>query len=201
MPKAPKTPAAAAAPAAAEPRYFAAPDDLRQWLAQHAATATVLMVGFMKKDSGQPSITWPESVDEALCAGWIDGVRRRIDDTRYQIRFTPRQRSSHWSSVNIARMAVLIAEGRVSPAGLAAFEARTAARSGQAAYEQAEMPELSAAETRAFKKHRAAWAYFQAQPAGYRKRMVWRIVSAKQAATRQRRLALLVQACEEGQRL
>ena len=113
-----------------EPRFFATPQDFRAWLEEHHAGAGELLVGYYKKGSGRPSITWPESVDEALCFGWIDGIRRRIDDESYSIRFTPRRARSIWSAVNIARAGELIAEGRMTPAGLAAFEARDEARVG-----------------------------------------------------------------------
>ena len=183
------------------PTYFATPADFRAWFAGHAATSTELLVGFMKRGTGQPSITWPESVDEALCFGWIDGVRRRIDDERYTIRFTPRKASSHWSAVNIARMAVLQAEGRMTPAGLAAFERRTEARSRQASYEQLVEPGLAADELRQFKRNKAAWAYFQARAASYRRKLVWWVVKARQPATRVRRMARVIQACEAGEQI
>lgn len=183
------------------PTYFATPADFRAWFAGHAATSTELLVGFMKRGTGQPSITWPESVDEALCFGWIDGVRRRIDDERYTIRFTPRKASSHWSAVNIARMAALQAEGRMSPAGLAAFDRRTEARSRQASYEQLVEPELAADELRQFKRNKAAWAYFQARAASYRRKLVWWVVKSRQPATRVRRMARVIQACEAGEQI
>ena len=186
---------------AGEPIYFEDSASLRRWFAEHALDATELIVGFMKKDSGHPSVTWPEAVDEALCVGWIDGVRHRIDEARYKIRFTPRKASSHWSAVNIKRVAVLQAERRMTPAGLAAFEKRTEAKSMKAAYEQPTMPELNAAQLEQFRRDRAAWAYFQTLPAGYLKRVVWWVVSAKQAATSEKRLGILIQACAEGRRL
>ncbi len=186
---------------ASEPVYFATPAELKRWFDAHAAQATQLIVGFMKKDSGHASITWPEAVDEALCVGWIDGVRHRIDDERYKIRFTPRKASSHWSAVNIKRMAVLQAEGRMTPAGLAAFERRTEAKSMKAAYEQTEMPELSAEELALFRHDALAWAYFETLPPGYLKRVIWWVVSAKQQTTRDKRLAVLIAACRDGKRL
>ncbi len=184
-----------------EPVYFENPAALRRWFAEHAGHATELIVGFMKKDSGHPSITWPESVDEALCVGWIDGVRHRIDDERYKIRFTPRKVSSHWSAVNIERVAVLQAEGRMTLAGLAAFERRTEARSKKAAYEQENMPELSEADRQRLRQNPDAWKYYQTLPPGYLKRVVWWVVSAKQAATRDKRLGILIQACADGKRV
>ena len=146
-------------------------------------------------------MTWPEAVDEALCVGWIDGVRHRIDEERYKIRFTPRKAGSHWSAVNIKRIAVLQAEGRMTAAGLAAFEKRTEARSMQASYEQAAMPELTAAEIDDIRQDGPAWTYFGSLPAGYLKRMIWWTVSARLPATRQKRLQLLIQACAQGKRL
>jgi uncharacterized protein YdeI (YjbR/CyaY-like superfamily) len=184
-----------------EPVYFETPEAMRRWFVEHAATEQELIVGFMKKGSGRPSVTWPESVDEALCFGWIDGVRHRIDDERYKIRFTPRKAGSHWSAVNIKRVPILQAEGRMTAAGLAAFEKRTEAKSKQAAYEQDTVPELSADEQALFRQNAAAWEWFNKQPPGYRKQMLWRVVSAKQVATRVRRLGLLIQASAEGRRL
>lgn len=184
-----------------EPVYFATPAALGRWFKKHGGDATELVVGFMKVDSGVPSVTWPQAVDEALCVGWIDGVRHRIDDERYKIRFTPRKPSSHWSAVNIKRIAALQAEGRMQPAGMAAFERRTEEKSVRAAYEQPTMPELNDVEIALFMKNAKSWAYFESVPPGYRKRVVWWVVSAKQLATREKRLDLLVQACAEGIRL
>jgi uncharacterized protein YdeI (YjbR/CyaY-like superfamily) len=183
------------------PAFFANPAQFRAWLSEHATTATELMVGFMKRDTGMPSITWPEAVDEALCVGWIDGVRYRIDDSRYKIRFTPRKASSIWSAVNIERMTVLTAEGRVQPAGLAAFARRSETKSRTYAYEQAETAELSSSEQQLFDTHGGARAFFDAQPAGYRKKLLWWIASAKQQSTREKRLRALIAASEAGQRL
>ena len=184
-----------------EPIFFANIAALRRWFKVHASTAPELIVGFMKISSGKPSVTWPESVDEALCVGWIDGVRHRIDDERYRIRFTPRRAGSHWSAINIARIAVLQGKGRMQPAGLSAFERRTEANSRKAAYEQELAPELDVAEAKQFKRHRHAWAYFEAQPTGYRKRMTWWVVSAKQLQTRQQRLLRLIDASTNAKRL
>src|SRR3954454_4745898 len=121
---------------AMEATFFATPAEFRAWLQEHHDSETELLVGFYKKGSGKPSITWPESVDEALCYGWIDGVRRSLGDEAYTIRFTPRKKRSVWSNVNIRRVGELIAEGRMRPAGLAAFEARTGERSGIYSFEQ-----------------------------------------------------------------
>ena len=127
----------------AEPRYFAKAGDFRRWLAKNAATAPFLVVGFMKRGTGVPSMTWPQSVDEALCVGWIDGVRQRIDAERYKIRFSPRKPGSTWSTVNIARATALLGEGRLTTAGMAAFGRRIARKSGIYAYEQETEPELN----------------------------------------------------------
>lgn len=158
-------------------------------------------MGFMKIGSGQPSVTWPASVDEALCVGWIDGVRHRIDDERYRIRFTPRRAGSHWSAINIARIAVLQTEGRVQPAGLAAFQRRTEAKSRNASYEQETEAVFDVSDAKQFKQNRAAWAFFDAQPSGYRQRMTWWVISAKQLPTRQKRLLRLIAASADATRL
>ncbi len=200
-PRAAKPKPGAAKSASAAPVFFATPAEFRTWLRRHGATATELVVGFHKVGSGRPSLTWPQSVDEALCEGWIDGVRRRIDDTSYQIRFTPRKASSQWSAVNIERVRVLTEEGRMRPAGLAAFAKRTEDRSRRASYEQDAPVALAPAEEKRFRAHRAAWAFFEQQPAGWRKRMLWVVISAKKPETRERRLAALIAASESGKRL
>lgn len=174
-----------------KPTFFPTPADFRQWLEKHHTTATELVVGFYKKDSGRPSLTWPESVDEALCVGWIDGIRRSRDDVSYTIRFTPRRSGSIWSAVNIKRAQDLIAQGRMRPAGLKAFEARKENKSGIYSYEQrsADLPPPYA---KKLKQHQAAWAFYQAQPPSYRKAVNWWVVSAKQEATRLKRLDQLI---------
>jgi uncharacterized protein YdeI (YjbR/CyaY-like superfamily) len=192
-----RTPAATAPlpgrrPVVAEnPRFFAAPAAWRAWLQAHHASEGVLWVGFHKKDSGTPSITWPESVDEALCFGWIDGVRKSLDATRYAIRFTPRKPSSNWSAVNMRRYAELEKAGRMRAAGRRAHEARREERTAIYTYEQRprELPPEYAQLVRA---DRAAWAYFQAATPSYRKAVAWWVVSAKQEETRLRRVRQLV---------
>ena len=191
----------ATADAPAAPRYFSTADAFRHWLNTHGEQARELLVGLHKVGSGTPSMSWPQSVDEALCVGWIDGVRKRVDDQRYQIRFTPRKPGSIWSSVNIERMAVLIAEGRVAPAGLAAFARRIEAKSRVYAYEQADLASLSAAEDKAFRRQRKAWLFFAQQAPSYRKVCLHWVTQAKQAATRQRRLAQLIAASADRRRL
>ena len=185
--------------AAGKPTFFATPAEWRAWLEQHHATAREISVGFWKRETGKPSITWPQSVDEALCFGWIDGVRHRIDDEAYRIRFTQRRPGSVWSQVNLKRFAELKAAGRVAPAGQAAFDS---AKSQAATYSY-ERPadELTPEETAAFRANRRAWAYFEACPPGYRKLSVHRVTSAKKAETRARRLKLLIDACAAGRRV
>ena len=183
---------------AADALYFPSPARFRAWLKRKHRSAPELWVGFYKKGTGQPSITWPEAVDEALCVGWIDGVRRRVDKERYVIRFTPRTPTSTWSAVNIARVKVLAAEGRVEAAGLEAFQRRSPAKSRIYAYEQRGTARLDAADEREFRSHEIAWRHFHAQPPWYRKTAIWRIVSAKREETRKRRLAQLIECSAHG---
>lgn len=180
--------------------HFATPAELRNWFAQHHRSVPQLWVGFHKKGSGTASITWPESVDEALCVGWIDGVRKRVDDASYVIRFTPRKITSIWSVVNVNRVAVLTHQGRMQPAGIAAFEVRSHDKTGIYAFEQ-DKPELSVADVHVFKKNTAAWQFFAAQPPGYQRLMSWRISSAKREETRAKRLLQLIEASAAGVRL
>ncbi|RYX95291.1 MAG: bacteriocin-protection protein [Comamonadaceae bacterium] len=173
----------------------------RRWLTAHAGTAKDLLVGYHKVGTGKPGMSWPESVDEALCVGWIDGVRKRIDDDSYSIRFTPRKPSSIWSAVNIAKFEQLEAAGRMKPAGRAAFGRRTEAKSRVYSHEQSEAPTLSADEVKVFKGDRAAWLFFEATPPGYQKRLLHWVCSAKRADTRLSRFTRLLQASAAGQRL
>lgn len=179
-----------------EPTFFETPAAFRRWLDAHHATSRELLVGFRRKGSGKPSLTWPESVDEALSFGWIDGVRRSLDAESYVIRFTPRRATSTWSAVNVARMAELIREGRVHPAGLAAFERRAERKTGTYSYEQRGSARLDGALERRFRAHGAAWRYFQSRPPGYRKTAIYWVVSAKKAETRERRLDQLIDCSE-----
>jgi len=183
------------------PTFFEDALRFRAWLEANHATATELIVGFRKVGTGMPSMTWSESVDEALCFGWIDGVRKRIDDVSYLIRFTPRRIGSIWSLVNVAKVEQLTAQGRMRPPGVAAYKAKSEKKTGIYAFEREHPAELSAAETKQFKKNVAAWQYFAAAAPSYRKVITHWVVSAKQAATRERRLAQLVQACAEQKRL
>ena len=181
-------------------KFFRSPSEWRNWLQKNHATVAELWVGFYKKDSGKPSITWPESVDEALCFGWIDGIRKRVDEISYKIRFTPRRRGSIWSTANIKRAQALKKEKRMRPAGLKAFAARTEYKSGIYAYEQrpVELPEPYQG---ILKKSKAAWEFFQEQPPGYRKLMAWWIVSAKKEETRMMRLKKLIATSARRKRL
>jgi len=183
-----------------KPRFFKSPAELRAWFTEHHERVTEFHVGFHKRGSGKPSITWPESVDEALCVGWIDGVRRSIDDTSYMIRFTPRKKRSIWSAVNIKRVEELSKLGLMRPAGLKAFAVREERRSGIYAYEQrpVDVPEPYASR---FKKDRAAWKFYQTMPPWYRKTTGWWIISAKKEETRLKRLAALMEHCRAGRKL
>lgn len=183
------------------PLFFSDASKFRAWLEKNAATAPELLVGYHKVGSGQPSMSWSESVDEALCFGWIDGVRKRIDDESYTIRFTPRRATSIWSAINIEKMARLKAEGRMTPAGEQAFALRSEAKSVIYSHEQAETAELSAAELKLFKANQPALAYFEAAPPSYKKRLLHWVTSAKKAETRASRLVKLVDACAAGVRL
>jgi uncharacterized protein YdeI (YjbR/CyaY-like superfamily) len=183
-----------------KPTFFATPADLRRWFAKNAATEAELLVGFHRKGSGKPSITWPESVDEALCVGWIDGVRRSIDETSYTIRFTPRRPGSMWSAINIAKVKELTDAGRMKPAGLAVFAARRDERAGYT-YEQLLTSTFAPEQEKRFRKNARAWRFFSAQPPGYRGHATYWVVSAKKEETRERRLATLIADSAAGRRL
>lgn len=184
-----------------QPRFFARPADFRRWLERNSATTSELVVGFHKVGSGRPSMSWPDSVDEALCFGWIDGVRKRIDDQSYLIRFTPRQASSIWSAVNVAKAEALIARSRMQPAGLAAYQRRKDARTRVYAYEQVAEAQLTDEEQRVFRRDQSAWKYLESAPAGYRRTVLHWIVAARRPETRARRLGQLISACAAGRRL
>ncbi|MFN8669167.1 MAG: YdeI/OmpD-associated family protein [Gemmatimonadaceae bacterium] len=173
------------------PIYFTSPEQWRDWLHRHHASETEVLVGFHKVATGRPTLTWPQSVDEALCYGWIDGRRTGVDETRYTIRFSPRKATSTWSAVNIKRIGELEAEGRMQPAGREAFARRKENRSGVYSYEQ--RPEAFDGPMLAtFRKARGAYRYFEAQAASYRRAAIWWVISAKQEATREKRLAHLI---------
>ncbi|MCM3875091.1 MAG: YdeI/OmpD-associated family protein [Thermoanaerobaculia bacterium] len=180
--------------------FFPRPAGLRKWLEKNHATAKELLVGFYKKDSGKPSITWQESVDEALCVGWIDGVRKRVDEVSYTIRFSPRRPTSVWSAINIRRVAALSDEGRMKAPGLKAFERRRENRSGIYAYEQ-RRAQLEEPYASLLRKNESAWLFFEAQPPGYRKLMSWWILSAKKEETRHKRLETLIAESARGRRV
>ena len=181
-----------------KPTFFATPADLRGWLEEHHAQAGELWVGFHKKGSGRASITWPEAVDEALSFGWIDGVRKGIDESSYAIRFTPRRPRSVWSAANTKRVEELTRLGRMHPAGVAAFEARKEERSGIYSYEQGRSVELDEPYERELRANQKAWDFFQRQPPSYRRAATWWVVSAKKEETRRRRLATLIADSEAG---
>jgi uncharacterized protein YdeI (YjbR/CyaY-like superfamily) len=183
-----------------KPKFFKSQSDLRKWFDAHHASTAEQWVGFYKKDSGKPSITWPESVDEALCFGWIDGIRKSIDDVSYKIRFTPRKPRSIWSAVNIKRAQELIDQGLMKPAGLKAFEARKEYRSGIYSYEQ-RSPELPDQYAKKLKKNLAAWKFYRAQPPSYRKAVNWYVLSAKKEETRIKRLDVLIEYSAKEQRM
>jgi uncharacterized protein YdeI (YjbR/CyaY-like superfamily) len=182
-----------------KPRFFATPEAFRAWLEKHHATEKELLVGFYKRGSGKKSITWPESVDEALCYGWIDGVRKSIDEESYTIRFTPRSAKSKWSAVNLKRVAELTSLGRMKPAGLAIFEKRDPKSEGYS-YERKEA-HLDAAMEKRFRANKAAWTFWEKQPPYYRRMLAWYVISAKREETREKRLGQLIAASAEGRRI
>ena len=183
------------------PRFFATAAAFRTWLEANAASQTELLVGFHKVGSGKPSMSWPESVDEALCHGRIDGVRKRIDEHSYSIRFTPRKTTSIWSAINIAKMEKLQAEGRMTEAGAKAFAHRQEHKSKVYAYEQESTAEFSPNELGEFKHNPEAWAFFQSTPPSYKRVILHWVTSAKKVETRATRFASLLQACASHQRL
>ena len=183
-----------------KPKFFPTPADFRNWLEENHATATELCVGFYKKDSGKPGITWPESVDQALCFGWIDGIRTRVDEISYQIRFTPRRRGSIWSATNIKRAKELAKQKQMRLIGLKAFAARIHNKSGVYSYEQRNT-ELRQSYAKVLKKNKAASNFFENQPPSYRKMIGWWIISAKKEETRMARLAKLISESAKGKRL
>ena len=183
------------------PTFFENAEAFRTWLKANASSAAELLVGFRKIGTGLPSMSWSDSVDEALCYGWIDGVRKRIDDESYSIRFTPRKPTSIWSAINIAKIERLQIEGRMMLAGEQAFAHRKEHKSAVYAYEQAATAEFSAQELRAFKREKAAWKFFDATPPSYKKVMLHWVTTGKKAETRSSRLATLIEACAAGKRL
>jgi uncharacterized protein YdeI (YjbR/CyaY-like superfamily) len=186
---------------ATKPRFFATPAAFRTWLDANHSKKAELVVGFYKTSSGKRSMTWPESVDEALCFGWIDGVRRSLGPDAYSIRFTPRKPTSIWSAINVAKVAALRASGKMRPAGEAAFARRTAARTGVYSFERKEAATLSAAQRAQLDAVPKAAAWFAAQAPWYQRVAIHWVISAKREETRERRLAELVADCRAGRRI
>ena len=182
------------------PTFFETPAKFRAWLQKHHKTADELWVGFYKKATGRPSITWQEAVDEALCFGWIDGIRKRVDDDSYTNRFTPRRRGSNWSAVNTRRALELIKQGRMRAAGKAAFDVRDAAKT-EAIARVRDAARLGEAYEAQFQANRAAWEFFSTQPPGYRRMAVRFVMTAKRHETQAKRLATLIQISASGRRL
>ena len=180
------------------PRFFTNPNELRMWFRENYNKTGELWVGYYKKNSGIPSIDWPESVDAALCFGWIDGIRKRHGEKTYKIRFTPRRPKSRWSARNVARMEALIAEGLVEEAGLSAFNGRDPARQAADARDRKEVRLPKEYESR-IKADREAWRYFQSARPSYRKQVAFWIQSAKKEETKRRRLDVLVESSKRGE--
>jgi uncharacterized protein YdeI (YjbR/CyaY-like superfamily) len=175
-----------------KPRFFATPAAFRAWLQENHATARELLVGFHKTASGRPSITWPQSVDQALCFGWIDGVRRSLGPDSYTIRFSPRRPRSIWSTINTRRFTALQKEGLAAPAGLTAFQKRDPKRTALYSFEQRKESKLSPTQQKAFQANPKAWEFFQSRPPWYRRTATFWVVSAKREETRERRLRTLI---------
>jgi uncharacterized protein YdeI (YjbR/CyaY-like superfamily) len=181
-----------------EPTTFETPEAFRRWLEQHHDTETELWVGFLRKSTGKPSMTWAQAVDEALCFGWIDGKTKRVDEASWMIRFTPRRKGSVWSQRNIGRVKVLSREGRMHPAGMAAFKVRREDRSGIYSYEQRHRAVFDPAFERRFRRNRKAWAWFEAKAPSYRQAAIRWVMTAKKEETRERRLLQLIEASAAG---
>jgi uncharacterized protein YdeI (YjbR/CyaY-like superfamily) len=181
--------------------FFETPAELRGWLAEHHATASELWVGCYKKASGRRSLTWSEIVDEALCFGWIDGKVQRIDEHRYRQRLSPRRRNSNWSALNIAKVAELRAQGRMTPAGENAFAARREGSAGTLSYERRHEAAFEAEQEATFRANAQAWEWFAAQSSSYRSLATFWVVSAKRPETRARRLATLIECSADGRRV
>ena len=181
-------------------RFFRTQAEFGRWLAKHHAHTNELWVGFYRKDSGKGGITYAQALDEALCYGWIDGIRKKLDDESFTTRFTPRKPNSIWSNVNIAHVARLKKEGRMQPPGLAAYSKKDSARIGVYSFER-EVAELEPQMKEQFRKHAAGWKFFEAQPPYYRRIASWWVISAKREDTRARRLAQLIELSQHQQRL
>jgi len=182
---------------ASSPLFFPSPGDWRAWLAEHHERETEVLLGLYKKASGRGGMSWSEAVDEAVCFGWIDGVRRRVDELSHSIRFTPRKARSTWSAVNIEKAERLIAAGLMQPAGLRAYQARSEENSRIYSFEQGEV-ELPPEALVRLQANARAWAYWCARPAGYKRLAAWWVISAKRSETRERRLQTLIEDCAAG---
>ncbi len=180
-----------------EPIFFASAAEWRAWLEANHATESEVWVGMWRKVHGK-GMTWSEAVDEALCFGWIDSVAKRVDDDRRMQRFTPRKPVSNWSLVNVRKVEQLRADGKMRPAGEAAFARRRADKTGVYSFEQRDAAAFTPEQHAQFEAHAAAWAHWQARPPGYRKQATWWVVSAKREETRARRLATLIEDCAAG---
>lgn len=183
-----------------EPIFFSTPEDFRKWLEKHHEKEELLWVGYYKKATGIPSMTWSESVDQALCFGWIDGLRKSVDNKRYKIRFTPRRPTSNWSAVNIKKMEALTKAGLMRPEGLAAYAKRKAEKSKIYSYEQDEVV-LDPAYKSKIKAHPKAWQYFDQLAPSYKKASIRWVMSAKREETRLRRLRILIESSEGQQKI
>jgi uncharacterized protein YdeI (YjbR/CyaY-like superfamily) len=199
-PAAPSRPGRAPGSETDRPKFFESATAFRRWLESHHARSAALWVGFHRKSSGRKSITYREALDEALCYGWIDGLRKGIDEASYKIRFTPRRPTSIWSAVNTKRVGELEAAGRMQAAGLKTFRERDHKRAMLYSYERG-TARFEPSQERAFKANRAAWTFFQGQPPSYTRTAMWWVVSAKKEETRGRRLAALIETSARGLRL
>jgi uncharacterized protein YdeI (YjbR/CyaY-like superfamily) len=175
-----------------KPTFFPTPSDFRAWLEAHHDKLREQIVGFHKKVSGKPSITWPESVEVALCFGWIDGVRKSLDESSYTIRFTPRKPSSTWSSINIKLVRKLTRQGLMHPVGLKAFAARNEKKSGVYSYEQRKSARFSREQEKHFRANKPARAFFQSQAPSYKQLTTYWVITAKKEETKQKRLSILI---------
>ena len=184
-----------------EPVFFADAAELRAWFLEHHADEPELLVGYFKKHTGKPSVQHTEAIEQALCFGWIDSIGRRIDDERYQVRFTPRRKGSVWSAINIAKIAELTEHGLMRPAGLRAFESRKPEKAAVYSHEQPDGVALDASQTAQFRANPAAWEWYSAQSASYHRAAVHWVISAKRAETRERRLAQLITDSAAGRRV
>lgn len=184
-----------------KPQFFPTSAKLRVWLRKHHRSETELWLGFYKKASGKPTVTYHEALDEALCFGWIDGVRKSLDHESFVQRFTPRRKGSIWSDVNVRKVGVLIAAKRMQPAGQKAFDARDPKKVRSYSFEQIGVVSLSTADVKRFKATPNAWAFYEALPPSFKRMITWWVVSAKKPETRERRLARLIEASAAGRRL